>query len=110
MSMQIECPHCRAANQVGDAARGCYVPGTTCDCKLYVPVPPLGEESSPARLARPAPRPLCDTDDNSNSGGRVLMRQESLLATIHEDLASLRWHLVCCTGAIVLAGSLLNLF
>src|SRR5947207_14317513 len=94
MPQPVEGPHCHQANAVPMAGIGQYITCQACRCKYYVYVPPLeeprGEESivEPASVSREmiADEPIAERDRSSN----VMFRQESLLATIHEDLLNLR--------------------
>lgn len=80
------------------AGIGQYVTCTSCGCKYYVYVPPLEETTGgpvePAIVGRPAARSEASRDDEEQRRhhlhGGVMFRQESLLATIHEDLVDLR--------------------
>jgi hypothetical protein len=100
MPKTVECPNCHHFNAVPMAGIGQYVTCDKCGCKYYVYVPPLAETTGgpvetaavmaraaasheTAELERPAHRP-------HHLEGGVMFRQESLLATIHEDLVDLR--------------------
>lgn len=53
MTKVMNCPICQAANDVEDAAVGCYVLCRNCPHRFYVPVPPLGEKTPQTPAATP---------------------------------------------------------
>src|SRR6185369_3693370 len=89
MQRPTECPQCHAKNDVAPSHIGQYVTCQSCRCKYYVYVPPLADTSSHAKISEP-PTPRTVDADSIHSEGRVMIRQESLLAEIHEDLVDLR--------------------
>src|SRR5262245_36674438 len=100
MSKTVECPNCHQSNAVPMAGIGQYVTCQFCGTKYYVYVPPLAETSGgstePLHVGRAAHEAHSDqaarptpSDAHPLHGG-VMIRQESLLATIHEDLVDLR--------------------
>jgi hypothetical protein len=100
MPKTVECPNCHQMNAVPMAGIGQYVTCQFCACKYYVYVPPLEETSGgatePPLVGHAAPAAhQAESARLSPSGahhleGSVMFRQESLLATIHEDLVDLR--------------------
>jgi hypothetical protein len=91
MNTTAQCPHCHHVNTVAPSTIGRYVACEKCHSKFWVYVPPLAETSARERLVE---RPH---DHAANSHGHhhdSPIRQESLLATIHDDLLSLRRHIV----------------
>ncbi len=99
------------------AGIGQYVTCHACRCKYYVYVPPLEEERRSATIAEPAVtshEAIAREFDESGlavarrAENNVMFRQESLLATIHEDLVDLRRRItiacflfvVCCSAII----------
>lgn len=106
---KTECPHCHAVNDVAPSHIGQYVTCHSCRCKYYVYVPPLEKEPATPRIAQsPTPRPAEPPADQSER--RVMMRQEALLAEIHEDLVDLRrritiacFLLVAAAAAVIIA-------
>ena len=100
MPKTVECPNCHQFNAVPMAGIGQYVTCEYCGCKYYVYVPPLEDTKStnvesPSVLRTAAgthsagASQRAETAQNRLEGG-VMFRQESLLATIHEDLVDLR--------------------
>jgi hypothetical protein len=99
MPKTVECPNCHQYNAVPMAGIGQYVTCEFCGCKYYVYVPPLEETSGGAREpahvghaahATHAEEGGIKSRAAQHSEGGVMFRQESLLATIHEDLVDLR--------------------
>jgi hypothetical protein len=120
MAKTVECPNCHQFNAVPMAGIGQYVTCQHCGTKYYVYVPPLEETTSanvePASAMRSAhasqpgeTSQRAETRPHGLEGG-VMFRQESLLATIHEDLVDLRrcitlaclLFVVGCTAVIAL--------
>src|SRR5262245_3912555 len=92
--MNIECPHCHRPNPVPPSAIGHYVKCANCGSKYWVYVPHSETTESESSLREPA-RPV--------DHGQVAIRQESLLATIHDDMVSLRRTITVATAVIVAA-------
>ena len=99
MPKTVECPNCHHFNAVPMAGIGQYVTCEKCQCKYYVYVPPLAETSGgpveTATVARAAASQATEQPEHAvhrphHLEGNVMIRQESLLATIHEDLVDLR--------------------
>ncbi len=100
-------------NAVPLAGIGQYVTCQACRCKYYVYVPPLEESRPTSSIKEPAqPRsamaeefeePEFDSPPRVQNG--VLFRQESLLATIHEDLVDLRKRIMIACFLFVLGCS-----
>jgi hypothetical protein len=99
MAKTVECPNCHHFNAVPMAGIGQYVTCEKCGCKYYVYVPPLAETSGgpvePSLVARAAAGHATEAPElvahrPHHLEGGVMFRQESLLATIHEDLVDLR--------------------
>ncbi len=62
---------------------GSYITCAQCGCKYWAYVPTLAESQAPGGVREPA-RPR-ERDDHA-----VAIRQESLLATIHDEVVALR--------------------
>ena len=102
---KTECPHCHGLNEVAPSHIGQYITCQSCRCKYYVYVPPL-ENSEPRIAQPPTPRPAAQSDTQSEN--RVMMRQESLLAEIHEDLVDLRRRVtIACILLVAAAAALI---
>lgn len=101
---KTECPHCQGINDVAPSHIGQYVTCQSCRCKYYVYVPPLENESSAKpRLTEPATRSIASDDVHGEN--RVMMRQEALLAEIHDDLIDLRGRITIACFLVVAAAS-----
>jgi hypothetical protein len=103
MARSAECPHCHAMNDVPPSNIGQYVTCEACRCKYYVYVPPVEPTSSHTITAPPTPRPVEAVSQHSES--HVMMRQEALLAEIHDDLIDLRRRLTIACFLLVAAAS-----
>src|SRR4051794_20616748 len=99
MAKTVECPNCHHFNPVPMAGIGQYVTCDKCGCKYYVYVPPLAETTGgpieSAAVGRTAAVHATEAPEHATNRphhleGGVALRQESLLATIHEDLVDLR--------------------
>lgn len=96
MAKTVECPNCHKHNAVPMAGIGQYVTCEYCGCKYYVYVPPLEEAPAGPLKEVAVSREAVGGQHESKLApsqqfeGGVMIRQESLLATIHEDLIDLR--------------------
>jgi hypothetical protein len=80
-------------NTVAPGTIGRYVTCEKCHCKFWVYVPPLAEAEVKGKLVEhPIAAASLGHPHPAESPG--MMRQESLLATIHDDLLSLRRQIV----------------
>jgi hypothetical protein len=114
MPQTVECPHCHQLNAVPLAGIGQYVTCQACRCKYYVYVPPLEEGRSGVTITEPATVSHQANDGDSeedsvamarHADSNVMFRQESLLATIHEDLVDLRRRITIACFLFVLGCS-----
>jgi hypothetical protein len=114
MPKTVECPHCHQLNAVPLAGIGQYVTCQACKCKYYVYVPPLAEGRGESTIVEPATISRqtngADADEDSvaiaqRADSHVMFRQESLLATIHEDLVDLRRRITIACFLFVLGCS-----
>lgn len=103
----IECPHCHKANDVAPSHIGQYVNCQSCGSKYYVYVPPLeSDTASKLRIAEPS-TPRLTEQAALHSENRVMMRQEALLAEIHEDLIRLQRRVTIACFVVVAASAVL---
>ena len=102
MVSDIECPHCHRANPVVPSAIGHYVTCASCGSKYWVYVPPSEAMGGGQTIREPA-RPRAGDE------GQVAIRQESLLAVIHDDLIALRRMIVIASIVIALACAALSI-
>jgi hypothetical protein len=89
MKTTAQCPHCHELNAVAPSTIGRYVTCEKCRCKFWVYVPPLAEGAVRESLVeQPSVGSAAAREHRPDSPGMI--RQESLLATIHDDLLTLR--------------------
>lgn len=79
-------------NSLAPSTIGRYVTCEKCHCKFWVYVPPLAETTARERLVELSAATSPVHEHRPDSPGMI--RQESLLATIHDDLLSLRRQIV----------------
>ena len=96
MVSDIECPHCHRANPVAPSAIGHYVTCASCGSKYWVYVPP-SEATGVGQTIREPARPRAGDES------QVAIRQESLLAVIHDELIALRKMIGIASTVIALA-------
>jgi hypothetical protein len=89
MTTTAQCPHCHELNTVAPSTIGRYVTCEKCKCKFWVYVPPLEEGAAKGSLVEP-PSAAASLGHHHHGDSPGMIRQESLLATIHDDLLSLR--------------------
>ena len=102
---KTECPHCHTLNEVAPSLIGQYVTCQSCRCKYYVYVPPLETPSVAAPRISVPPTPRTVEGSSVQTDSRVMMRQEALLAEIHEDLIDLRRRITVAALVVIAAAA-----
>jgi hypothetical protein len=90
--IEATCPHCQATDQYGDELIGRYTLCTSCHCRFYIEVPPLGEAQGKPALSG---APITPASSKSTTLDDLLMDTQQgtrfLIATLHRQETLLKW-------------------